>query len=110
MLERKARKKEDSGLNEKLSIEKSKKEKKKEYDRMYYLQNKEKKNQHNRNYYCQNIERKKEYDKKYYLLNKEKKQEYDFRYRSQNKEKRKVFTLISISEREAFLFSHLIGI
>ena len=65
------------------------KEHMKQYDKQYNLDNKEKRKQ----WSLDNKEKKKEYDRQYHLDNKEKKKQYDKQYRLDNKEKIKQYRL-----------------
>jgi len=71
------------------------KEKKKEYNKKYRLNNKEKlkqyHEQYDKKYRLNNKEKKKQYNKQYRLDNKEKIKQYDKQYYSNNKEKRRKY-------------------
>ena len=66
-------------------------EKKKQYQKEYYLNNKEKQRQYRKEYRLNNKEKKKQYDKKWYLDNKEKRKQYQKEYRLNNKEKQRQY-------------------
>jgi len=68
------------------------KEKKKQYDKQWRLDNKEKKKQYDKQYKLDNKEKIKEKRKQYRLNNKEKIKQYDKKYRLGNKEKLKQYS------------------
>jgi len=79
------------------------KEKKKEYQKQYYLDNKERVLEQQKQYNLDNKERKKQYDKQYRLDNKEERKAYKKQYYLDNKEQIKQYRLDNkekISEKE----------
>ena len=67
------------------------KEKKKQYDKQYNLDNKEKKKQYDKQYRLDNKEKIKQYNEQYYLNNKQKLKQYNEQYYLNNKEKKREY-------------------